>query len=1053
MKTLKAILVISLAILCETAFAGNITVKGTVVDSRGEAIIGAVVMEDGTSNGVTTDINGKYSITLNATAKTKLVYSSIGFLSFTAELEGRTSIDVILQDDMEQLEEVVVVGYGAIRKSDITGSVTSVKIDETIASQNASLDQLLQGHAAGVQVLSNSAAPDASVSVKIRGASSFNSNSQPLYVVDGVIINTDGSATVGSHEGSTAGIDEDTNGLIGINPQDIASMEVLKDASATAIYGSQGANGVILITTKNAQKDKPSITFTAGISLSNIYKKFELMDSEDYKQFLDMKGVAHTSELYSIYTKGVENGTYSPIDWQDYSTRLSVTQRYFFTIDGRPKGTNYRFSMSYFDNDGVIKGTGYENFTFRLNLDKTIGKFNFGTKTAFSYLHSEMTQGAGSTISQSPESSMVLSMLLTRPLIYNKSYDEEGFEIDTDDNPPSGPDKWLTEYQSERKEIRVTPSIFLNYKILPWLSFKSTFGADYRTNERLKFKSSRINTQATGSTGAVTHQERFGWNWDNLLTFNTKIKKHSINATLGQSASQTISKSEGVEGTNVAQWKAMAASLNTAPYNWYTYGESSSQLLSFFGRIVYNYGNRYILTGTYRFDGSSKFIGDNKWAQFPSLAFAWRAHKEKWFKVPCISNLKFRLGWGKVGNQGIPTYQTSYRYSSNTTATHDNDSHKQTTISSYNFPSRDLRWETTTQYNAGLDIAFFNGRLSLETDVYYKYTDDLLQVKTLPASSGVLDPWVNMGAISNKGFEITLSAVPISTKTVEWTIGGNFSLNRNRIESIDPTGSSTAKMYLYQGQPIQDVEYFTGDLLSQDSICHDYINIFVAGQPMGLFYAMPTNGIVQEGQMGVPFADGKFRGAGSVNFVDTNNDGVITADDRVVVGDPNPDFTYGFNTSLKIKNLTISAFFVGSYGNDIYNQQAAILTDMTTNSANRLRAAVFDSWSPSNKNAKYPSISAYTANDVNWCTDRFVEDGSYLRMSNATVNYNFRIKNKKSPLRNINVGISGKNLFVITNYSGYDPDVNVYGSTKKYGVDNGAYPSARTYMLDLKLNF
>jgi len=1034
----------------------SMTVSGTVRDFGGEPIIGAAVMFEGSTIGVVTDIEGRYSITFTPKEgkEPELSFASISYVTQTIAVQGRTVIDVALEEDLEELDEVVVVGYGSMRKSDITGSVTSVKIDENIAQQTASLDQLLQGQAAGVQVISNSAAPDAGVNVTIRGASSFNSNSQPLYVVDGVIMNTDGAMTVGSHGGNDAGISEDNNGLMGISPQDIASMEILKDASATAIYGSQGANGVVLITTKSASREKPSITFTSGVSLSHIYKKYDLMDAEDYLHYLDLKGILPTDASYSIFF----NENFQPVDWQDYSTRMSVTQRYYLTIAGRPQNTNYRFSAGYFDNQGVIKGTGYKNLTARLNLDRTIGKFSIGTKTSFSYLDSEMTQGAGGTIAQTPATSMVLSMLLSRPLRRIVDIDSDGYEVNDEGSAQSGPDRWLSDYESRRAEFRVTSSIFGEYKIFPWLTFKTTFGVDYRTNERSQFKSSRINTQATGSNGAVAHMDRLNWNWDNLLSYNKKIKRHRISGTLGHSASQYVTRTMTVEGTNVVQWKAMTGSLNSAPYSWLSYGESHSQLLSFFGRATYNYDERYVVTATYRFDGSSKFDVDNRWAQFPSFAAAWRISNEPWFKrfrftFPGFTSAKIRIGWGKVGNQGIPSYQTSYRYSTSTSATHDNDSHKLVSTGSLNLPSKGLKWETTSQYNAGIDLDFFKGRLTAVIDGYYKVTEDLLQTRILAGSAGVNNPYVNMGSISNAGFEITLNAVPVARKDVEWMVGGNFTLNRNKILSIDPSGSSKARRYVYLGEPEQEVEYFTGNKISSSAICNDYLNIFMVGYPMGLFYALPTDGIVQQGQQGDPFADGVPRGPGSVNFVDTNGDKEIDEKDRVVVGDPNPDFTYGFNTSLRYKRFTLSAAFVGSYGNDVFNQQLAVLGDLSTKSQNRLRSAVYDAWSPGNPDAAYPSISAFRATDLSMCSDRFVEDGSYLRCSNASLSYSVPIKNRKALVKHLSFTISGKNLFVITGYSGYDPDVNVYGTVLKYGIDMGAYPAARTYMFDVKISF
>lgn len=1055
---MKKIVTILICVLAATvAFAqSRFTVEGTVRDSYGEPLVGASVLIDGTATGTMTDIDGNYTINISANDATdvKLVYSCLSFQSKTEVVGNRTVIDVVLQEDYEQLEDVVLIGYGAMKKSDLTGSVTSVKVDEMQAAQSGSLDQLLQGRAAGVQVVSTSSAPDAASNIIVRGASSFNTGSQPLFVVDGVIMNTSSDATVGSHGGENSGLDQDTNGLMGINPQDIESMEVLKDASATAIYGSEGANGVILITTRSAAQEKPMINFTAGVSVSNIYKKFELLDAEGFKHYLRQKGVSETSTYYTPFTTGIEEGKYVEEDWQDYTTRVAITQRYYFTISGRPNNTNYLFSLGYHGNSGIVKGTGYQNPTMRLNLDRKIGKLTIGTKTSLSFLRSEMTQGVGSTIAQNPSSSLVMSMLMSRPVRKLVEYDEEGAEIVDQDAPMAGPDRWLTDFQSFRDEFRVTSSLFGEYKILPWLSVKSTFGIDYRTTEQSKFKSRRINMQATGSNGAVTHIDRMNWNWDNLIMTNNWFGKDHLTVTLGQSASKRSAMTQTVEGVNIEQWKAMINSLNSTPTNFFVYSENYNQLLSFFARVMYAYHERYIITATYRIDGSSRFSGKNKWASFPSFAFAWRLSNEPWFQSSVISSAKLRLGWGMVGNQAIPSYQTMNRYTTASVATHDTDTHQMISISSLNLPNMDLKWETTTQYNAGFDIELFKGRIALGIDAYYKHTKDLLQTRIMAGSAGIYNPYVNMGSISNKGFELTLSAVPVARKNWEWTIGGNFTLNRNKITSIDPNGSSRGSLCLYRNDPTSyEVDYFTGSNLSGDAICRDYINIFIAGKPMCLFYAMPTDGIVQEGSTGVPFEDGKVRGPGSINFLDTNGDGRISSADRVIVGDPNPKFTYGFNTSLRYKNLSFSADFVGSYGNSVYNQQAAILGDMSSMIYNVLRNCVYDAWSPQNPGAKYPAIDKVTSSDANWCTDRYVEDGSYLRIANMSLSYFIPFKGKKAVVKRITIGLSGKNLYCFTKYSGYDPDVSSYGTVLKYGVDNGSYPAARTYMFDLKLTF
>ena len=1037
-------------------------IRGVVTDEEGRPVPGAVVLLSGTSQGVVTDEEGKYFITVDKKDRRegKLVFSCISFETQTIRLTGRNELNVVLKEDHELLEEVVVVGYGTMHKSDMTGAVTSVKIDEEKAQRSTSIDQLLQGQASGVQVVSQSGAPDGGVNVIIRGASSFNSNSQPLYVVDGIIMNTSGDISVGTRGGGDDGIDEEVNGLIGLSPDDIASIEILKDASATAIYGSQGANGVVLITTKDAAKGKPTVTFTGGVSVSVVNGRYDLMDADDYTQFLDMKGVAHNSSYYTIYTKGVENGTYVPVDWQDYCIRESVTQNYSLTIAGRPENASYRFSLGYKDNQGIMKGTGLKNLYSRLNFTKQVGRFEFGARLSFSYLDSRMTQGAGATIDQSPETSLIMSMLQTRPLRRIIQYDNDGDEVDDVDVTlnTSGPDRWLSDYQSQRVEYRVLSGVYGQYEILPWLTFKTTFGIDYKSNERLKFKSSRISRSATGSNGAVAYVDRLNWNWDNLLQFNKKIRKHRINATLGHAASSRHSSTKNVAGTNVIQYKPMAESLNYAPYAWNTYTESQSQLLSFFARAVYSYDRRYSVTATYRLDGSSKFSGKNKWAQFPSFAAAWTLSNEKWFKklkskCPEITMIKLRAGWGMVGNQDIPSYRTSYMYTSGTTATHDKPSNSQVILSSQSLPNKNLKWETTSQVNGGVDLDFFDGRLTATMDGYYKVTKDLLQARVVAGSAGINDPYVNMGSIRNAGFELSLNAVPIASKDFDWTIGGNISLNRNKILSIDPSGKGKAMKYVYPGEPAREVEYFTGSKLSSGAVNQDYINVFIVGEPMSLFYALPTDGIIQKGQTGVPLSEDEVRGEGMTNFIDTNQDGIINADDKVVVGDPNPDFIYGFNTSLSYKGFTLSASFVGSYGNDIYHQQKARLSDMSTYSNNRLREAVFNSWTPENPDAKWPAVATFSASELSLCSDRFVEDGSYLRLADASLSYSLPFKNNKSIVKGLVFTISGRNLFCWTKYSGFDPDVNIYGSVLKYGIDMGAYPAARTYRFDVKISF
>lgn len=1051
----------------------NHTIKGTVKDTKGEPVIGAAIILEGDSRkGAISDTDGSYVLDIQKDKATegRLTVSCLSYVTVTVDIKSRTLIDIVMEDDTEQLDEVVVVGYGSMRKSDLTGSVSSVKMNELEASQSSSLNQFLQGRAAGVQVTSNSASPDGGVSVLIRGASSFNSSSEPLYVVDGIIINTSGSTSLMSYNlgGDNAGSDEQSNGLMGINPMDIASIEILKDASATAIYGSQGANGVVLITTKSASREKPVITASVGIDISHKYKKMPMMDFYEYGEFLRQTIDSPLVQTYNPDLINVANGRlnvlrsdtfsdhYEPIDWQDYLMRTAVSQRYYVSIAGKPRNTNYMFSIGYNNTQGIVKTTGFQNLTARLNLEQKFGKsVTIGTRSGLSYLDSQLTQGA-STGRLTAASSMMRSMLTCAPFIRHDTLDEDGDIIDLgdDENQQYSPNRWMNGFVNNKVEYRVNPSFYILVKILPWLQFKSTIGGDYRVTEQNKFKSRLLTSDATGSSAAISHIDRLSWNWDNTFMFNKRFdKKNAISGSVGMTMSRSNTVTQITEGANIDEWKALDKAINGAAYSFQTYTETSYSLMSFFARGVYNFADRYVFTATVRADGSSRFAGKNKWGYFPSFAAAWRINQEPWFNVPVISQAKLRLGWGQVGNQAINSYATIYNYTTSYYPDHSNEnSHLALGTSTSNFPNPELKWETTDQTNIGIDFAMFKGRLALTVDAYYKLTRDLLQTRTLALSAGMQNPFVNMGSIENKGIELTLDATPVAIGDIEWNIGGNISFNRNKIVSINPSAIENDWIYIQPGDR-RFVAFFNGDDIGNGSVLKSFLNIFVEGQPMALFYGIPTDGLVKQGESGVPYSesDTSYRGPGSVNYIDVDGDGYITEKDRVIIGDPNPDFTYGFNTSFRYKRFLISAQFVGSYGNDIYNVNKLLDTNTTGAFQNLRTDVVTRQWTEDNQDTWYPALGALNAADVKWVSDRYVEDGSYLRLANLTLSYDIPVK--KGFLKNINVSATGSNLVFWTRYSGWDPDVNSYGSVKKKGADMGSYPGARTYKFDIKFTF
>lgn len=1073
---MKNYIIIALLFVQTLAFAQGVqNLKGTVKDVNGDPVIGAgVVVEGEPGVGTVTDMNGKWQFqyTPKTGKKARLKVSSLGYVEKVIDIDGKTVFNIVLEEASQELSEAVVVGYGSMRRSDLTGAVTSVRVNETEAGQSASLSSLLQGRAAGVQVTNNSASPDAGISIQIRGASSFNSASEPLYVVDGIIINADGATSVMSSNlgGDNSGQDEATNGLMGINPMDIASVEILKDASATAIYGSQGANGVILITTKTASREKPVITASVGFDVNTPYKKMPMMNFTEYVDYLramvdsplvqeyNPEMINTAKSRLNVVRNDYFYNRYEPIDWQDYLMRNAVNQRYYVSVSGKPRNSNYLFSVGFNDTRGIIKTTGFKNLTMRLNMEHNLTpKILVGMRSGLSYLNSHLTQGA-SIGTLTAATSLMRSMLTSAPYSKILEYDDEGDVIDygSDENQQYGPNRWMQGFVNNRVEYRVNPSIYFQYKFIPGFTFKSTFGGDFRVTEQSKFKSRLLTSNATGSTAAVAHTDRLLWNWDNTVNFYKRFKKvHVLQGTVGMSMSQNTGIVQTTEGANIDQWKAKELSLNTAAYGYYTYSEASSSLMSFLTRVIYSYSDRYVLTTTFRADGSSRFSGRNKWGYFPSAALAWRINKEAWFNVPEISMAKLRVGWGQVGNQNIASYATIFNYTTSYYSDHGNAAAQKTLITTTNnLPNADLKWETTEQTNLGLDLGLFKGRVTISADAYYKETKDLLQTKTLALSAGMSNPWVNMGSILNKGFELTLDAVPLKAGNWEWSLGGNISFNRNKILSINPDGIENDWIYLTPDDR-QFVSYFNGDQIGSGNVMRTFLNIFVEGQPMSLFYGIPTDGLVQEGEMGVPYSESStaYRGPGAVNYIDVNKDGYITELDRTIIGDPNPDFTYGFNTSLRWKNLSLTATFIGSYGNDIYNVNKMMDTNTTQAFSNVTRDTFGKQWTAENTDTWYPALGALNGDDVKWASDRYVEDGSYLRLSNLAISYDLPIKKKDFFIKGMNITASGGNLWVWTNYSSWDPDVNSYGGIRRKGADMGSYPGARSFKFDVKFTF
>ena len=1018
------------------------TVSGVVLDEEAIAVWGATVSVQGQTNGVITDQNGAFSLEVEPGRTVAVEVQCLGYSTVVIDCKpGTSGLRIILEESTEALDEAVVVGYGTVRKSDMTGSVSSVKIDKVAASQVTSFDRLLQGSAAGVQVTTGSNAPGGAVNIKIRGTSSFNGSSEPLYVVDGIILNP-ASQDV-SNPISSSG-QEAQNALTSINPNDIASLEILKDASATAIYGSMGANGVVLITTKSGVSQRPKVSFSTNLEIATPYKKIRLLNFDEFLEYADAVGYTITAPE-----------TLEARDWQDYTMRTAFSTNNRLSVSGKTKTTNYYVALGFLSNQGILKNTGVSQGDLRINLDQKIGKYvKVGLKSSLTERSNSMTQGTepGGTQNATRATNMLRQMLGSKPYVMTEDtpdYDEESLR---------GTDIWLQNYDDKAQEYRANVAAYIDIAFTSFLSFKSTFGVDYRYKERERWYGEKIDNAKNGR-GGFSSLNAFRYNWDNVLSFNKTFKKaHRVNATLGVSTTYYSVQNHTIDAMDFPDHTFRAKGIYMAKSQSPYYSEEESSLMSYFIRGIYSYKDRYVLTATFRADGSSKFSKANRYSFFPSFAFAWNAKKESFLKdVEEISNLKLRLGWGMVGNQGVSPYQTLTVYNSMWMASPGSDytnypnGQYQIGIKPSLMANSNLKWETTEQYNVGLDVSVFKERLNLTVDYYQKSTKDLLQAISIPPSTGFSSMWVNRGRIENRGVEISVDAVPVDTRDFSWMIGGNISFNKNKIVDIGVPESQWGSLYgsAFLGSDIgNDATYFKMPA-----------NIFMEGQPFGLFYGFKTDGIVQQEDVDagtLPTYRGKTLQPGDIKYVDQTGDNNITDEDKTIIGDPNPKFTYGFNTSFIYRNFNLSAQFTGVYGIQVVNGNLMAENDVNPanpgQNINNVRAAAFyNAWTPENTDTNYPRLRSTT--NTGDFTDRLVEDGSYLRLSSVTLGYTFNF-DKVKWIESLNINFTAKNPVVFTKYSGWDPDVSSYtNDSKRVGVDWGSYPSSRAYVIGLVLTF
>lgn len=1026
-------------------------IAGNVLDEKNQPLPGVNILEKGTTNGTTTDANGRFSLTV-ADEKSVIILSFIGYLTSEFIVGNQTQITVNLQPDVQSLDEVIVVGYGAVRKSDITGSVASVKSEDLNRSALASLDQGLTGRAAGVQISSQTGQPGGATSIRIRGGNSINSRNEPLYVIDGFPYYNDNEASQAGVIGGAPAV----NVLATLNPGDIESIEILKDASATAIYGSRGANGVILITTKRGKEGKAKVEYDTYIGFQNVIKILPVLNAREYAEF------RNESFVDGRGLNGTGKPTYSPeqvqsfgegTNWQEELYQRAPINNHQLTFTGGTDRAQYAISANYFDQNGIVLGTNLKRYSIRANLDAKLSeKFKFGNSFTASRITTDLARSGGGVSGlegvQSPGSGNVIQdALFYNPTIpvrdengnftSNNNSDTNGLGGGNVANTPnSNPIALQTLATQESFSNRILETLFLEYRIVDGLTFKISGGADIIVNKQNSYLPSTtfIGLNAPNGIAATGSVFSFSWLNENTLSYSRSLGEHEFSGLLGFTAQsfeseRSVSSGRDFPSDITETFNMGSANIIDPPSSDY----NKWSLLSYLFRVNYGFSGKYLFTFSGRTDGSSKFGSNNKYGFFPSAAFAWRLVEE-----PFISNLdifddfKLRLSAGITGNQEIPTYQSlsvlsTTRYAINPTA-------PTVGLAPNRLGNPDIKWETTTQYNAGLDIAFLRGRVSVTTDVYYKRTNDLLLFVRLPYESGFATALTNIGEVENKGFEFAVNTINID-RAIKWKSSFNISQNRNKVLSF---GEERER---YIGQ---DYNLFKGQAVS----------VIRVGEPVGNFVGYINDGIIKNAEELAVAPKSGFDNIGSRRYKDLNGDNIIDDNDRTVIGNALPNFIGGFQNSFSYKGFELDVLFQYSYGNDVYNMTQLELEFLNGRQNNSV--TVLDRFIPGvNEDTDVARTGNPDYSYTRQSHTRWVEDGSFLRLRNLTFAYNFPVsKWDLKWLSAARIYFNGQNLWLLSGYRGYDPEVNINPqSNTLLGFDYASYPSAKVYTFGIKLGF
>lgn len=1016
-----------------STWAQSTQLTGTVTDAAGESIIGASVFEKGTTNGMITDFNGNFS--LKVSSKATIVISYVGYITQEVTLNGQKNLKIILKEDNEMLDEIVVIGYGTMKKSDMTGAISSVDVEELSKRTTTNPAEALQGKIAGVNIQKAGGNAGAGVQVKIRGVKTFGSN-EPLYIIDGF-----------------------PGDINAVNPQDIQAMEVLKDGAAAAIYGSVAANGVIIVTTKNGKKGETKIDFSTYVSMTSVAKKLEMLNAEEYKQVHKQMYQNYNSyyqtpanlPAYITHETGVDT------DWQDAMMRNGLAQNYMISVRGGNETAQYSVSYNHADEKGIFLGNDYRQDNARLKLHLTKYIFDFDANMSFKF-----------TDSKQPEYALK-EMYMISPLvpIYNEN-EKYGFGLTNFDKIPNNRNVMADQYyeKSTDKKYHTSANISLTMNFTKWLNFKTSYS--YRgEHQRQTYHAPAYVADPKAKRDYPYNSETTGyWEehvWDNILNFNKDFGKHSVNAMVGSSITgrKYTWNSVAVEG-KATVYKVDDGKLVTSEIpagflssDFTTIGAGTGGTFSgdgsrwnynrasFFGRLNYNYDNRYLVQATVRYDGSSKFGVDNRWGCFPSVALGWRISEEAFFpKDMILSNLKMRASWGRLGNENalgyydflalISTYNEMYQG-----YVRGNGENAWAGSIARGLENRALKWETTDTKNIGFDFGLFSNKLTGAVNYYHNQTEDLLITKALAPSAGLENPILNVGKIRNTGFEVELNWAE-EVKDFNYNIGINLSTTKNKVVEL-----SDSRQVLYG----EGLKYGSEHFPTQTRV----------GEPIGAFYLYKTDGIFQnidevkahvnkKGELLQPNAQ-----AGDIRFVDIDGDGSIGDSDKVYSGSGIPTLEANINFSANYKGFDLSFVLGSAWGHKLYNGNKYFYEGM--NSGSNFLRSTLDAWTPQHTNTSVPRAVLQDPNGNLKESDRFLEKGDFIRLRQLQLGYTLpSALMKKAYIEKLRFYVSGENLFTITGYDGIDPEFS-RTSVLNTGIDKLIYPFTRSFTIGAQLTF